>query len=197
MYHVLHSDTWDPDAIVQSLQSQNVTACVSGGAVRISLPSVQTNDDPRYVKIEFRPDQFIRNIHLDCDYGDRAACDRFYLQKIDFAIRECGYLTNESDRQISERYCPADSDISKLFDEIERVERQKEDYVMGKIFRTLIRCARRKGIYENELMHCYLRLCRDRTSLVSLHPRGRNRVLTLHNLNNYVSPLWIYRQKTF
>ena len=139
MRHLPHGKSWDASRIASVLSRNGVPASVDESTVRIKIPDTDSSSilgrlsrwlfgsQSNIVTIQHDPAHFIRNIDVHYD-PLKISTDLPYLHDITVALRECGFVV-KADRKIAESYCPDSDELRSLFDKIERLQREKEDFV--------------------------------------------------------------------
>lgn len=148
MFHVPTDDTWDAQSIAKLLRHRNLNACTVDDTVRITLPITPPQSiigklarrlfrpRPLSITISYFPERFIRNVDLEYDVI-KMPMDCPYFDDITEAMHQRGYLADE-DREIAARYCPDSAKLTRLFDEIDDLQIQKENLVAKQDFENAV-----------------------------------------------------------
>jgi len=138
MYHVPLGDDWDPESINVSLRSRNIDSRVVGNEVRVAVLKSRPRNvvaklfrwlfagRPYCVTIQFRPERFLRNIHLD--YDPMKSVPLSFLDEITDAMHERGYVVG-SERRIANRYDHGSDELRQLLDELDRIQLEQEQLI--------------------------------------------------------------------
>ena len=161
MYHVPTDDTWDAQSIVELLRNRDLDACILDDAVQITLPSTQRfsiigklvqklfRPRPLSITITFCPEKFIRNVDLKYDVMKMPSnCPCF--DDITDAMHHRGYLT-EDDREIAARYWPSSAELAKLFEQIDELQIQMEDFVAKQDFENAVVAIDKEKMIRNDI----------------------------------------------
>ena len=161
MFHVPIDDTWDAKSIAELLRHRGLDAYAVDDAVRITLPLMQTHSiigklarkmfrpGPLSITLSFFPDRFIRNVGLEYDVV-KMPMDFPCFDDIAEAMHQRGYLADD-DREIAARYCPDSADLVKLFDEIDKLQIQKEDLVAKQDFENAVIVRDKEEVIRSEI----------------------------------------------